>query len=134
MFSQYQCGRANGLNRARSAPLRHAEQAAEPGVAARSLVIWRSTRGGRSFGRGREVVRSDGRPTVDGDLGLSLDGRSRGWVNRWVGRVEFARGCALPGSEVGAGHLEVLGSKSPFVIGRRIWISHHSDRALMTKG
>ena len=86
MFSQYQCGRANGLNRARSAPLRHAEQAAEPGVAARSLVIWRSTRGGRSFGRGREVVRSDGRPTVDGDLGLSLDGRSRGWVNRWVGR------------------------------------------------
>ena len=42
--------------------------------------------GGRSFGRGREVVRSDGRPTVDGDLGLSLDGRSRGWVNRWVGR------------------------------------------------
>ena len=133
MFSQYQCGRANGLNRARSAPLRHAEQAAEPGVAARSLVIWRSTRGGRSLGRGREVVRSDGRPTVDGDLGLSLDGRSRGWVNRWVDRSGQIRSW-LRSARVGAGHLEVLGSKSPFVIGRRIWISHHSDRALMTKG
>ena len=40
----------------------------------------------------------------------------------------------LRSARVGAGHLEVLGSKSPFVIGRRIWISHHSDRALVTKG
>ena len=89
--------------------------------------------GGRSFGRGREVVRSDGRPTVDGDLGLSLDGRSRGWVNRWVDRSGQIRSW-LRSARVGAGHLEVLGSKSPFVIGRRIWISHHSDRALVTKG
>ena len=79
--------------------------------------IRRSTRGrakgGRSGVGGRSLARTDGRPTMDGDIGLSLDGRTESWLGqslgRSLGRVEFARGCALPGSEQGAGHLEVLG-------------------------